>query len=156
MYGKLVYAESTQGSSNISIYKLSVRGTLERGLDFANGGATYNCGPSPSFVGLADISNSMAAVKKFVYDEKVMTLDEMAELCRTDFEGKENVRLMLVNRVPKYGNDDVYVDDIARTVADHLPVKLSEYKDFNGCSFVSSIYPVAANTPLGKVIGALP
>lgn len=131
-------------------------GTLERGLDFANGGAMYNCGPSPSFVGLADISNSLAAVKKFVYEDKIMTLDEMAELCRTNFEGKEDIRLMLWNRAPKYGNDDPYVDDLARKVADHLPKQLAKYTDFNGCKFVSSIYPVAANTPLGKVIGALP
>lgn len=131
-------------------------GTLERGLDFANGGALYNCGPSPSCVGLADVANSLAAIKKFVYEEKAMTLEEMAELCRTNFEGKESVRLMLLNRAPKYGNDDSYVDDLAKEVADWLPKEIESHIDFNGSKFISSMYPVAANTPLGKAIGALP
>ena len=131
-------------------------GPLETGIDFANGGALYNTGPSPSCVGLADIANSLAAVKKFVYDEKLMSLDEMAELCRINFEGKEEIRMMLVKKAPKYGNDDEYVDSLARDVADFLPEEISKHRDFNGCEFVSSMYPVASNTPLGKAVGALP
>ena len=131
-------------------------GPFEKGREYAAGGAKYATGFSPSCVGLADIANSLAAVKMMVYDEKKMTLEEMAELCRTDFEGKEDVRLMLVNKVPKYGNDDPYVDQLAKHVADFLVEDIESHYDIYGNKCQSSMYPVAANTPLGKAIGALP
>ncbi len=91
-----------------------------------------------------------------VYDEKKMTLEEMAELCRTNFEGKEDVRLMLVNKVPKYGNDDPYVDELQKHVADFLVEDIEQHCDIYGNKCQSSMYYIAANTPLGKAIGALP
>ena len=58
----------------------------------------------------------MAAVKKLVYEDKVFTMDQLVRMIEADFEGYEAERRILINNAPKYGNDDPYVDDIAKDV----------------------------------------
>lgn len=131
-------------------------GCVETGTDFAKGGCKYNVGPAPSFVGLADIANSLASIKKFVYEEKVLTMAELIDACRNNFEGQEDLRLMLLNRGPKYGNDDEYVDAIAQEIANFCATIPPRYNSIRGCKYTDAMFPVATNTPLGKSVGALP
>jgi len=131
-------------------------GPVEKGIDYLKGGCLYNVGPAPAFTGLADAANSLAAVKKLVFDDKTITMGELIDALDNNFEGKEDIRLMLLNRGPKYGKDDDYVDDIARKVADFCAEEASKYMSMRGCRFISGMYPVSANTPLGMVVGALP
>lgn len=73
-------------------------------------------GRDPSGVnlfGVANVANSLAAIKKLVFDEKAISFDELREALRHNFEGQESLRQMLLNRAPKYGNGDEYVDKIA-------------------------------------------
>ena len=56
----------------------------------------------------------MAAVKKLVYDDKKITMAELIDALKKDFEGYDELRYMLIHDAPKYGNDDPYVDDIAK------------------------------------------
>jgi pyruvate-formate lyase len=89
-----------------------VNDCLARGCDIDRGGARYN-GIEPSFVGLSNLVDSLAAMRKFVYDEGVLGLDELVQALASDFAGREDLRHMLLNRSPKYGNDDDSVDDLA-------------------------------------------
>jgi len=131
-------------------------GPVETGIDYLKGGCLYNVGPSPEYTGLADAANSLAAVKKLVFDDKTLTMDELIDALDSNFEGKEDLRLMLLERGPKYGRDDDYVDEIARRVADFCAEESARYTDMRGCQFISGMYPVSANTPLGMVVGGLP
>ena len=88
---------------------------IEKGLDLTNGGAVYTFF-SPIVTGLANCVDSLASIKKLVYEEKVITMKELIEAIRTNFEGREPLRQMLINKVPKFGNDDPYVDEIASRV----------------------------------------
>lgn len=133
-----------------------IEGPVEKGVDYLRGGALYNVGPAPQFTGLADVANSLAAVKKFVFDEKTLTMDELIYALDNNFEGKEDLRLMLLNRGPKYGRDDESVDKIARRIADSCAEEASKYTSFRGCKGISGLYPVSSNTPLGMAVGALP
>lgn len=133
-------------------------GPAEKGVDFFEGGTLYNVGPAPSYIGLADVANSLAAVKRLVYDEEILSWDELLGALDSNFDGQrgQEIQLLLLNRGPKYGRDDPYVDGIAKTIADFCADEAHKYRSYRGCRFVSAMFPVAANTPLGLVVGALP
>jgi formate C-acetyltransferase len=133
-----------------------MEGCVEKGMDYLKGGALYNVGPAPEYTGLADVSNSLAAIKKFVFQEKVITLGELLDALDRNFEGTEEMRQMLLNRGPKYGWDDKYVDEIATRIADFCAEEPTQYVSPRGCHFISGLYPVSGNVPLGLAVGALP
>jgi len=101
----------------VLVQSLFTEACIERGLGANAGGAEIYTGPGiPIAGGIATISDSLAAIKKLVYDERKMTMDELIEAIDSNFEGCEPLRQMLINDAPKYGNDDDYVDDIARDI----------------------------------------
>jgi formate C-acetyltransferase len=93
---------------------IMIDGCIERGKDSLTW--THYGASKIIFTGTTNVANSLAAIKKYVFDEKSITMEELIEACRTNFEGKEELRQMLVNKAPKYGNDDDYVDELAREV----------------------------------------
>jgi formate C-acetyltransferase len=93
----------------------TLEGCIEKGMDMTQGGAKYNFS-SISGRGLGTIADSLAAVKKVVYDDRSMSMSELIDVLDNNFEGSEPVRQRLINKVPKFGNDDDYVDSIARDV----------------------------------------
>jgi len=102
---------------------------IERGKDISNGGAKYVI-HSPIIAGLANCSDCIASIKKMVYEDRVFTMRELLQALETDFEGREAMRQQLINRVPKFGNDDDYVDSIATKllgdIADYVKKRESE------------------------------
>jgi len=84
---------------------------VSRGLDISNGGAKYDIF-SFIFVGVPNCVDSLAAIRKIVYDEQCLTLPELVDILRRNFEGHEDVRQILQKWVPKFGNDDPYVDGL--------------------------------------------
>lgn len=93
-----------------------VDGCLESGKDITAGGARYNF-ITVEGVALATTADSLAAVRKLVYDERAVSMDQLIQALDANFEGYEALRQMLRNRAPKFGNDDPYVDDLAREVS---------------------------------------
>jgi formate C-acetyltransferase len=89
-----------------------VNDCLRRGKDIDHGGARYNW-VEPNFVGLANLADALAAIRKFVFQEKSVTLSELVRAIRENFDGQEGLRQMLLNRSPKYGNDNDEVDALA-------------------------------------------
>lgn len=101
-------------------------------------------------------ADSLAAVKKLVYDDKKYTMDQLMEAIKTNWEGKEAMRLDFVNNAPKWGNDDDYVDDIMvrclREVARHS----REIKCPSGNNWPILPENVSGNIHYANVVGALP
>jgi trans-4-hydroxy-L-proline dehydratase len=93
-----------------------VDGCLQSGKDCNAGGARYNF-LTVEGIALATVADSLAAVKKLVFEDHKINMKELIEALKTNFEGKENLRRMLQARAPKYGNDDGYADDIAREIS---------------------------------------
>jgi len=88
---------------------------IERGLPANAGGARINVGPGMIVCGgLGTLADSLAAIKKLVFEDKRVSMDDLLQAIDADFEGHEDLRQTLVNKAPKFGNDDDYVDDIAR------------------------------------------
>ncbi len=93
-----------------------VGGCLESGKDSAAGGARHNF-LTVEGVALATAADSVAAVKKLVYETQQISMDDLLAALKANFEGHENLRQMLIHRAPKYGNDDPYADDLAREIS---------------------------------------
>ncbi len=109
-------------------------------------------------MGLADIADSLAVIKKLVFEEKLITMPELIDALDKNFAGKEALRQMLINRAPKFGNDDDYVDSIAAEIENWWAVEISQYcREPNGISrFAQNWNSTAANVPFGLATGALP
>jgi len=133
-----------------------IKGCLEKGKDITTGGAHYTIGPAFIGTGIADLSNSLAAIKKFVYENKSVSMDEMLDAIGNNFKDRDNLKLKLFNQSPAFGNDDDYVDEFAREMTDFAFNEISGYKSFRGPSFISGLYPVASHVPHGLVVSALP
>ncbi|MGB9870519.1 MAG: pyruvate formate lyase family protein [Anaerolineae bacterium] len=93
-----------------------VDGCLESGKDITAGGARYNF-ITVEGIALATAADSLAAIKKLVYDEKAVSMDELVRALDANFEGYESLRQMLLHRASKYGNDDPEADEIAREIS---------------------------------------
>jgi formate C-acetyltransferase len=93
-----------------------VAGCLDSGRDSNAGGAQHNF-LTVEGVALATTVDSLAAVKKLVFEDWQITMDQLLEGVKVNFEGHEILRQTLLNKAPKYGNDESYVDDIAREVS---------------------------------------
>lgn len=127
---------------------------LANAKDVTQGGARYTLSPGLTGTGIADAINSIAAVKKLVYDDRVLTMEQLVEAIDADFEGYEDIRQMC-KAVPKYGNDDEYVDEIGEMFTDILVDELESHKGKFGTKMCSAIVPTSANVPFGFDTGAL-
>ncbi|MDO4833961.1 MAG: formate C-acetyltransferase/glycerol dehydratase family glycyl radical enzyme [Bacillota bacterium] len=139
-----------------TVRSICTDGCLENGIDCINGGAMYNTGPGLETTGLADLVDSLAAIKKLVYEKKLFTMDQIVEMVKADFVGYEEQRQILVNKVPKWGNDNEYVDSIAGRIMTFCVEETGKYKSMLGYSFVTGMVPVISNIPHGEVTAALP
>lgn len=126
---------------------------LQSGKDLVDGGAKYNIGPVLTGIGLAESANSLAAIKKLVFDDHVCTLQDLLEACDNNWDGYEELRKR-AQACPKYGNDDDYVDDIAKRIENHYYEETVKYKDFYGHPFTTAFMGISNFIPTGRVLGA--
>jgi pyruvate formate-lyase/glycerol dehydratase family glycyl radical enzyme len=131
-------------------------GTYESGKDLTAGGVKYTLGPALIGTGIADLVNSLSAIKKHVFDEKTITMSSLIDAIEHNFEGYEDMRLMLENTTPMYGNDIEEVDLLAGEMMDFVAAEISSHPSWRGPGCISGIYPVSAHIPHGLVVGALP
>ena len=136
-------------------FSLVIDDCLERGVDVTAGGARYNY-TGPQAVGLADVADSLSAIKKLVFDEKKVSIRELVDALDDDFEGKETLRQTLIRKAPKWGNDDDFVDTLASEVSRIFCDEVSRYRNTRGGVYRPGVYSVSANVPLGLHVGALP
>ncbi|MCG8531752.1 MAG: choline trimethylamine-lyase [Desulfovibrionales bacterium] len=134
------------------LMSMMYEGCMENGRDVSAGGAMYNFGPGVVWSGLATYADSMAAIKKLVFDEKKYTLAQLNDALKADFEGFEQIKADCL-AAPKYGNDDDYADLIA---ADLVSFTEEEHRKFKTLYSVLShgTLSISNNTPFGQLTGA--
>ena len=128
---------------------------MERGIDVTAGGAHYNLSGIQA-IQCANVADSLAALKTLVYDEKIVGRGELHKALVTNFEGAELLRLRLLNKAPKYGNDVEWVDAIAFDWAKKFADRLSQYTNVRGGPYQMGLYTVSAHVPMGQNVGATP
>ena len=125
--------------SPVPFLSSTLEGCIENARGKSDGGATYN------FTGcngqcFSNAVNSLAAVKKLVYDDGEISLDGLREVLKKDWEGQERLRQRAINRIPKYGNDDDYVDSLAVQVAGHFIEGIIGNRNPRGGPYYPGIY----------------
>ena len=95
---------------------------LKKGLDVTRGGAKYNLS-GIQMIQIANLADSLGAIKQLVYDEKMITRQELTAALQADFKGHEITQTMLLHKAPKYGNDVKWIDDIESQMGRLLPGK---------------------------------
>lgn len=133
---------------------LFMDGCMEAGKDVMAGGACMYGGPGTIFAGLATYVDSMAAIKKLVYDDKKYTLAEIKEAIDADWVGYERIRKDC-RLAPKYGNDDNYADLIAKDIVDYTEQRMNSYPSLYAKQIHGTLSQ-SFNTPLGEMVGATP
>ncbi|WP_304341334.1 glycyl radical protein [Metaclostridioides mangenotii] len=128
---------------------------MTKGKDLVDAGAKYNLGPVLTGIGLAVTTNSLAVIKKLVFDDGVTTMETIVKALDANWEGYDELRQLALN-VPKYGNDIDYVDDIAIKMANHYYREGHKYTDINGNNFNTAFMGISNYLPAGKVVGATP
>lgn len=132
-----------------------VDGCMEKGKDLSKGGAKYNVGPVITGIGVADSANSLAVIKKLVFEDRKYTLEDICKALDADWKGYEELRQAAL-ACPKYGNDDDYVDAIVVEITDFYHKEVNSYKDYFGSPFNSAFMGISNYIPAGSVIGATP
>ena len=128
---------------------------LGRGLDVTAGGARYNFS-GIQMIQVANLADSMAALRQLVYEEKRFTGAEVLRALEADFNGYETMQAAMKNRVPSYGNDVDWVDALGVKWAEHFREALSQHRNYRGGPFHTGMYTVSAHVPMGENVGASP
>jgi formate C-acetyltransferase len=133
---------------------LSFKECVEKGLDYSQGGAKYNTGNGIILIGVADLVNSLAAVKSCVFEAGTVSMGQLTQALAADFEGYSDVQERLAS-APKYGNDDAAADGIVPGIYTFIADEIESYSSKFG-RMTPGILPVSGNTPFGLEVGALP
>ena len=134
---------------------LLISDCLEKGRDYHDGGARYNL-PLICGVGTGTMADSLAAIKKLVYDDEKMSLEELVTALRANFAGYERLRQMLLNRAPKWGNGDGYVDTLAHDVVEMFCDELEKHCNAEGVPYAANMIPTTTHIWFGSLNGATP
>jgi len=134
------------------LMSIMFEGCMEKGKGVEAGGAMYNFGPGVVWSGLATYADSMAAIKKLVFDDKKYTLEQLNEGLKADFVGYEQMRADCL-AAPKYGNDDDYADYICADLINFTEMEHRKYKTLYSIMSHGTL-SISNNTPFGQLTGA--
>lgn len=128
---------------------------IANGSDVTAGGASYNLSGIQA-IQVANIADSLAAIKKLVYADKTVNAGKLLKALQSNFEGDEALRQLCLNHVPKYGNDVEWVDLLGLKWIRYFADRLGEYTNARGGPYHTGLYTVSAHVPMGRNVGATP
>lgn len=133
-----------------------VNDCLERGEDIENGGARYNW-IMPSFVGIANVVDSLYAIRELVFEKGELTIGEFSRILDKNFEGHEELHQYIQNKIPKYGNDIDDVDRLFGIITEHIICECENYTAIlpNG-KLIPSAFCWINHERMGTATGATP
>ena len=132
-----------------------VDGCIKKGLPIQCGGAqhTYS-GIFPT--GPASLTDAIAGINRVVFQEKALTMTKLIQALDKNFEGYERLRLQLLNRAPKFGNDIGEVDDIHYELLHDSAEYTQKFKDARGGTYCFCNQAQTVNVTHGSYVGATP
>jgi formate C-acetyltransferase len=137
----------------VPFLSLFIDDCIANGKDYNDGGARYNTSYIQG-VGLGTVTDSLVALKYHVYDNKTTTMDQLLEALRADFDGYEILRQRLLNKTPKYGNDEDYADEIMMAVFEVYFKEIDGKPNMKGGRYRINLLPTTVHIYFGKLVGA--
>jgi formate C-acetyltransferase len=128
---------------------------VARGRDYHDGGARYNTSYIQG-VGLGTMTDALTAIRYHVFDHKSVSMEGLLRALGEDFEGQERLRQLLLNRTPRYGNDDDYADDVMLRVFETYFGAVDGRPNTKGGRYAINLLPTTVHVYFGSVIGATP
>jgi formate C-acetyltransferase len=148
--------ELKYNAGRIRIEDCFLHGTIDNACTWNNGGTKYHK-ITLQGSGMASVADSLAAVEQLVFRNQEMSLPELVDILRQNYEGHELLQARLSRKMPKYGNDIEWVDELARKVVD---IYCDEIQRVNGPKYVYQFFPCISTdrdfTTMGKDVGATP
>ena len=140
---------------NLPTFTVLLEGALEKGKDATAGGAKVNVGPTMNMCGFGTMVDSVAAIKKVVFEDRAATLEEVCAACMQNFVGYDDLRTKL-QAAPKYGNDDDFADAIAADLWKWFSTCTMRLKMYRGHYCDAAVQMVQSNVGYGAMTGATP
>ncbi|MCX7973403.1 MAG: glycyl radical protein [Candidatus Aminicenantes bacterium] len=128
---------------------------IAKAKDYHDGGARYNTSYIQG-VGIGTITDCLTALKFHVFDKKSLSMEKFLEMLAHNFEGYEEWRQRLINKTPKYGNDDDYADNILRQVFEIYYQAINGRPNLKGGTYRINLLPTTVHVYFGKKTGATP
>lgn len=128
---------------------------IGRGLDIRDGGSVYPSVHGAGCMGIATVADSLAAIERVVFEEKLTDMAGLRDALAADFEGYETLQAALL-RAPKYGNNDDFVDKYARWFVDYQDELFRDYRTPDGGRIYIAIASNVNNIPAGREVAATP
>ena len=132
-----------------------IDGCMEKGVDVTKGGAKYNSSGT-ACIGLADIVDSLMAIKTLVYDRKVYTLRELVNAVRVNYVGYDQMRSRILTEVPRFGGGSEDAVAMANRVTKFMKDTFWEHKNFRGGHYTTGFWSMSNHVAFGTLTGALP
>jgi formate C-acetyltransferase len=133
-----------------------VRDCLDRGRDLCDGGARYPGNHGIAGMGIGSTADALAALKRLVFEDKRVSLDELLRWLDAEFQGFERERQLLLSGAPKYGNDDPEVDSLASEVCRAFGEEVLRHRTPSGGRYWGLLAANVQNVSAGKEVGATP
>ena len=128
---------------------------INSGKDYNSGGARYNSSYIQG-VGIGTLTDSFSFIKTNVSDRKVVTLTKLRDITKKNFSGYEDIRLIALNKTPKYGNDDDAADIIMRQLFNVFFESVDGRPNIKGGKYRINMLPTTCHVYFGSVTGATP
>lgn len=132
-----------------------VQDCVTRARDRGDGGAVYNFGMTSRAVGVGTVTDSLVVIKKLIFDDKKITMDDLLKAMDANFAGNDEL-LRMIDECPKYGSDDDYADEIAREVTRIYAEEQDRFRSLFGGRFNPGFSTISANVFCGQIIAATP
>jgi formate C-acetyltransferase len=155
LIGSSLYMQFTAEQLPSPLQSTLYDGCIEKGLDINGGGSNPYATASLWVSGIVNVGDSLAAIKKTVFDDHSLTMEELIDALDNDFDGAPDV-LHKLQAAPKFGNDDDYVDHIVNEVLCGLADEVAGYACYAGRKFTVAAGSIRNNIAFGKTVGALP
>lgn len=150
------FVDKTHGKLLPSPFLSSViNDCYEKGLDVTIGGSHYNLS-GIQFIQVANVADSLAAIKKGVFEDQIISPYDLIKLLKSDFKNDEITRQRLLIQIPKYGNDVAWVDELGLKWATKFADKIGNFTNARGGKCHTGFYTVSAHVPMGQNVGATP
>jgi pyruvate formate-lyase/glycerol dehydratase family glycyl radical enzyme len=148
------------GATHLKVHPLPLlssltAGTLDAGKDVLEGGAVYNSS-GVAVIGLAEVVDSLCAIKEFVFDRKEVSFQELIRAIQEDWIGHEKLRQKIIHSNRKFGTDSIEAKETTDKLMDFLHTQYQKRENYRGGKYNVGYWTMTSHAGWGVLTGALP